>query len=687
MGERRLRVAVDFKVMSTEAALRGMGRYTQQQIRAALEVDGNLEILLLLHDQLEERNCLIDWLSHPRVTPARLHCDDVKWKLNCQPTFREALSYTRRLDATLRHLGADIYHSTTPFMVPFGTGVTACRVVSTFYDCIPLLFPSYYLPQNPECINYFLSLNSVRRSERVIAISHASKEDLCKYTGYDPDQVDVAYPIVESVFRRNQPGENDKTGLAASLNWLPPPRFILSVTGFHRSKNVKSLLKAYALARGDGLTLPLVLVLPSMVAPRFFHTEHGHPENVYVLADIPDADLARLYRLADFVVQLSLYEGFGYPVAEAMASGAAVIGANTASIPEMAGDAALLVHPLDIAVAARHMRRLAEDASLRDHLRGRSLQRTSLFSTSEALGVATASAYRAALRTPSSCKPVIAFWSSMPPLDCGVADYTAELVDELSASNQIHVYTDGTYTPTIRSSDQVLFRDPASYDLENHPDDTVFQLGGRDYQVFMFDPLRRHGGTVVLHDISMGVGLYYRERAKNRLEHFEDHFMAPEGPEAYAEYQRAAAMCDSTELTQLLELLEQRHLLRWAIGTGNRVLVHTEELRDEVIRAYPDADVQVVRMGVADPLPSLRYTPRQAWRTALGVGSRGLIVGSFGIVDRVKRLSVVIRSFANLLSSRPDSVLFIVGRAYDSVYATELRAEIEALQLEVALSY
>jgi glycosyltransferase involved in cell wall biosynthesis len=125
--------------------------------------------------------------------------------------------------------------------------------------------------------------------------------------------------------------------------------------------------------------------------------------------------------LAEFVVQISLYEGFGYPVAEAMASGAAVIAAAATSIPEIAGSNAILVPPLDSSQLTRHMLRLAGDPDAREALKTGALKRAAQFANATELGTVTVSSYRKALGTASKPRPTIAIWSSMPPLDCGVA--------------------------------------------------------------------------------------------------------------------------------------------------------------------------------------------------------------------------------------------------------------------------
>ena len=141
-------------------------------------------------------------------------------------------------------------------------------------------------------------------------------------------------------------------------------------------------------------------------------------------------ELAYLYRSADVVVQPSLYEGFGYPVAEAMSCGAAVIAADSAALLEVGGDAVQFVPTSDAAALADAMLQVASDRRLRARLQDRSLERaTFLRNSSSSMGEQLAALFRSAVKEDDSEKihQRVAIWSSMPPLDCGVADYSAEL--------------------------------------------------------------------------------------------------------------------------------------------------------------------------------------------------------------------------------------------------------------------
>jgi glycosyltransferase involved in cell wall biosynthesis len=268
----------------------------------------------------------------------------------------------------------------------------------------------------------------------------------------------------------------------------------------------------------------------------------------------------------------------------------------------------------------------------------------------------------------------------MPPLDCGIADYTAELADAMASTHEVDVYTDGTYAPSPRAAPNVHFRHPQDFDpSEPGLVDSIFQLQVREYQAFLLPALIEHGGTVMLHDISIGGGLYVLEKRFNRLAEFEDRILAPEGPEAVQAFGRALAVAGgAVDWVRIRAVLEQHPLLRWAVSPPNRVLTHTESLRRDTLSKYPEAVVRVVRQGYADRVPMARHIPLAAWRQRLDIRGSGLIVGVFGIVGRNKRIESIIAGFEPLWQAHPGSLLVIVGACYEDSYRQELRARIAA---------
>jgi glycosyltransferase involved in cell wall biosynthesis len=690
-----MRIAVDFKVISTDAAVRGMGRYTQQQLRELLAHDSDVEVFLLSHGPAPAEHLLADWTSFSKVHTIPVTVDGHDLDYTKPPDFATVLAYSHRLQQLLKRLSIDVFHNTVPFMSPYYSSISVCPVVTTFYDAIPLIYPSDYFTAQEQRTAYFRSMANVIASERVIAISQSAANDLWLYTGYSKARIHIGYPIIESTFRPIPVGtshlvsgsDTSADPIQAVLSNLPA-HFILSVTGIHRAKNISVLLEAFREASSElDQDWVLVVLLPSEFAHTVFAQRFGSPPRVITLHDVTDDQLCRLYNSATLVVQPSAYEGFGYPVAEAMSCGAAVITTDSSSLPEIAGNAALLVPPSDAQGMASAIVHLARDQELRNELKARALMRSAQFNNPQALAATTLDAYRSAIglsgrKGSGECasvavaRPRIAVWSSMPPLDCGVADYSAELIDTLAETHDVSVYVDGSYSPTPSQSPYIRFRHPSDYTSDNAPAPNVFQVAARNYQEFMYPYIRLHGGTIVVHDLSIGIGFYWLAKAGDSINTFEDEVLWPEGLTAVVAYARLGLNVKIPSREVMDRFFNRFKMLGWLFDRSDRVLVNTDPLRQTLLKAYPEAKVGVARTGVADQVHKYRYLPRQAYRKAMGLDNHGICIGCFGIVDRSKRIGVVIKAFAALCVEHPTSLLLIAGRCYELGYKEELRVQI-----------
>ncbi|MGI5836494.1 MAG: glycosyltransferase family 4 protein, partial [Chloroflexota bacterium] len=177
--------------------------------------------------------------------------------------------------------------------------------------------------------------------------------------------------------------------------------YLLYFGGFDQRKNVERILLAYRAAR-ENFHTPCQLVLagslnhvghPLYPDPRPMILRLGLEGQVIVTGRISEEEKPALYSAARAFVFPSLYEGFGMPVLEAMACGTPVITSNTSSLPEVAGDAALLVDPTCVDDIAESMVRVMNDAGLQEELRGKGLLRASQFSW-EASAAKTLEVYR-----------------------------------------------------------------------------------------------------------------------------------------------------------------------------------------------------------------------------------------------------------------------------------------------------
>ena len=223
-----------------------------------------------------------------------------------------------------------------------------------------------------------LARKGIQKSNRIIALSESTKRDLCRYYHVPEEKIRVVYPCTRTIFRPIA----STSQIQAKYNL--PEKYILYVGTLERRKNVANLIRAFALAKRAALT-EHVLVLAGkrgwLYQDIFQAMEETRLSNQIIFLDyVPDEDLPALYTGADLFTYLSRFEGFGLPVLEAMACGTPVLVSSASSLPEVVGDAGILVSPDDIEQAASEMCRVLSDRELHDELAGRGLQRAKCFS-------------------------------------------------------------------------------------------------------------------------------------------------------------------------------------------------------------------------------------------------------------------------------------------------------------------
>jgi glycosyltransferase involved in cell wall biosynthesis len=273
----------------------------------------------------------------------------------------------------------DVLHS--PDFVPPAFGCR--RSVITVHDLNFLHYPQFLTPQARRYYNGHIAW-AVRRADVISADSLATKSDLVNLLGVPAEKIVVIYPGLDPEF-----GAPPSSGaLAATLaRHGLTPGFVLFVGTFEPRKNVAGLLDAYALWRKrQPAAPPLVLVgrqgwLFDATAARVH--ELALDGCVCFVPELPAGDLPHLYRAAGVLVLPSHYEGFGFPVLEAMAAGTPVVAANRASLPEIAGGAALLVDPNQPESIAAALERALGNSATRAQLIERGLARAQDFTWAE----------------------------------------------------------------------------------------------------------------------------------------------------------------------------------------------------------------------------------------------------------------------------------------------------------------
>lgn len=262
---------------------------------------------------------------------------------------------------------------------PSNTGPIAVeRQVVTVHDVVPLDHPEW-LNQGFAAWYRFLVPRLVRRVRRVIAVSEFTKERLVETTGVEPEKVVV---IPNGVDARFYPRSEEEVCQVRQALRLPSEYYILSVGTLEPRKNLHRLLQAWEIVQAK-LSGDVWLVVAGAKGRRlvFREVRFGRlPPRVYLTGHVSDDHLPALYSGAMAFVYVSVYEGFGLPPLEALASGVPVLASNRTALVEAVGDAGLMVDPYDVDGIAWGLKTLIEDKALREALRQRGFERARRFS-------------------------------------------------------------------------------------------------------------------------------------------------------------------------------------------------------------------------------------------------------------------------------------------------------------------
>ncbi|MBI4401106.1 MAG: glycosyltransferase family 4 protein [Nitrospirae bacterium] len=269
---------------------------------------------------------------------------------------------------------------------PYDAGIAWKRgkVVVTVHDVKPMIFGVGRSPINlNRLIERVLVLDKWARIDHVLTDSQCSKRDIIQHLGIPDNRTTVVYPGVE--LDRFRPAPSDELRPHPS----PLPRgererpYVFCVAGADPTKNVETLVEAFArlpLSLRDGHDLVLAGDFRRRADLREHIARAGLEKQAIFTGMVSDERLIELYRHARLFVFPSRYEGFGLPVLEAMACGCPVVSSNASSLPEVAGDAAILLDPMDVNGFTCEMERILTDPALHRNLRERGLAQAARFS-------------------------------------------------------------------------------------------------------------------------------------------------------------------------------------------------------------------------------------------------------------------------------------------------------------------
>jgi len=366
-----LRVGFDGHAFTSPAA--GIRRYSTELVRALVALGEPLAVVALGGDPASVPPGV------ERVAECAHPPSNAGWTLIGLPR-------------TAARARVDLLHAPA-YTAPFWSGVP---VVLTIHDVSYEIHPEWY-PYKRDWLRRYFYRRSAKAAARVLTVSAFSAAEIASAYGIARDRITVTPLGVGATFGAGDPN------LPADLPARVMEPFLLHVGDIHERRNLPLVVDALLEARrhfGSAAAISLVLagvdrgITEGLCA---MAGEAGSPEAVVALGSVSEDVVHALYRAATALVYPSLYEGFGLPLIEAMASGTPVIASHEASIPEVTGGAAMLLDPRDVSAWRDAIIRIVNDEALRKDLRARGLARAATYTWRRTARL-TLDVYREAVR-------------------------------------------------------------------------------------------------------------------------------------------------------------------------------------------------------------------------------------------------------------------------------------------------
>jgi glycosyltransferase involved in cell wall biosynthesis len=341
----------------------GSGQYIRRLVNGLRLHSPESDFLVFLPTELsEEDQSNLHFVSVPIKQTA---LNKVFWEQNIMPRL------------AIQH-GANLLH--TPYWAPpFSQKIPN---IVTIHDLIPLLMPEYHGNALVRIYTAFVSATTFRAS-MILTDSIASLDDIHIHLHIPETKIRAIHLAVDSIYHPNpEPNDGD---VLQSLSLQPG--YILYLGGFDRRKNLGTVVNAFKIVRRTSPQTILVIAgkppendSQFTPDPRRLATQAGLSENeVRILGFVPESMKPALYRNACVFVFPSIYEGFGYPPLEALACGIPVVGSETSSLPEVVGDAGVLLPPDDTQGMADAIIHIITDQRLHIALCARAIQQATQF--------------------------------------------------------------------------------------------------------------------------------------------------------------------------------------------------------------------------------------------------------------------------------------------------------------------
>ncbi len=666
-----MNIAFDIQPLEGPEASRGIGKYTRNLLAALLDLDG-CPYLTLIGKGTEPPESL-----YPLIQAGK--CSYKPLPLTYPVSEYLAYSSLCPLDVDFFR-NFDILHVTSPLMPDTLIPCFApCSLVATLFDLIPLIMKkelNINIFSEPLYQQYIKRIKTITHYDRLLSISQKTADDVRRFLDVSEEQIATIFTGVDEIFYEVM---NEDDMQKHIKKWgLTRNSYIFTVGGFNVRKNMEAHFKTFRSLIERPPSHNLKLVVTCRLSPEELSTwqsmlqQMGIHKNVILTNEVSDIELKSLYHGAAAFLFLSMFEGFGLPVAEACVCSTPVVASDIPTNREILGDTfPFLVKPDDVELAASFLRDILttplppeiEDVykKVRDRCKWSNVAQRCL---QEYRNVSKGTIPESiAAKAASTKKPRVGIVAPLFSSVSGIADYINELVPYLAEEMEIVLFSDEPFP----ASSLIMEKEGERKPLPSFParyihhfiksgdlDILNYHLGNNITHAYGYFNLRFFKGIVTLHDLLISPFIFEMSRDISPM---------------IIKWELEGLTNNKFSDDLFSEFLSRWHLdsslplLRNIKENAYAIIVHNQWMKQQLEKLLGNSrpDIHVIPMGINIP-GDISPEAKDNIRKQMHLNKETFVVISFGNITPNKRLNKAIEAFAWFHKIYRDSVFIVVGK-------------------------
>lgn len=688
-----MKIVIDLQAAQSVSRFHGIGRYSLALSKTIAQQAGNHEVWLALNSAFPNTIDTLRVEFKELIPPEHIKIfETLPITGEYNPSDADKIKIAKKLrENFLINLSADIIHTSSLFEGWMDSAITSIGCLNThaltsvtLYDLIPLINSERYLYDAKITRFYFNKLQELKKANLLLAISGSAQQEAIHTLSISPDRVMNCSAGVDEKFKVYTVSKQER--LAVEKSYGIHRKFIFYVGGFDLRKNIESLLEAYCLLSSQ-LKKSYQLVI---TGKRLEHTDYEtqlrarfklSKNELIITGYIPDNQLIILYNTCSLFVYPSLHEGFGLPILEAMACGAAVICSNSSSLPELIACTEALFDPGKPSDIAHKITQVLTNSALYYFLKEHNQKQAKKFTWTVTAKKALASfekLHEDRKNQPIKFHPVtyssgmkkMAFVSPLPPQKTGIANYSLQLLPELARFYEIVIILEKAQVDNKWLKNNFTVQDTHWFTQHAPTFDVIlYQFGNSPAHHYMFKLLADYPGIVVLHDFFL-----------SGLIHYADVMMPSEKDSFYrALYESHGFSACHYQVEKGREATLSHYPCNLAVlkrATG--IIVHSQHAINLAFKWYKfKQETHIRRISQI----RLKFTTinRETARKKLKLSKDDFLVCSFGFISPHKLSQRIVSSWLDSsLAKRENTHLIFVGENHIGDYGEQLTSKINA---------